>query len=131
MSDPRIPDPRPIDPNYPQATPSPYSDPAADPRLADRPMAAERGRGGLIAAGVIAVLLVIAVIAFNTGPNTDPGTTAVIPDQTETVPAPMANEPSSAPDTLAPAAPAPVAPAAPQTAPAPAEPAAPAPAPAQ
>lgn len=133
MSDPRIQDPRPIDPNYPHATPSPYSDPAADPRLADRPLAPERGRGGLIAAGVIAVLLVIALIAFNTGPNTDPGTTAVIPDQTETAPAPTANEPSAtpAPDTLAPAAPAPVAPSAPQTAPAPAEPAAPAPAPAQ
>lgn len=91
MSDPRSPDPRPIDPNTPYIAPSAYSDPAADPRIADRPLPAERGRGGLIAAGIIAVLLVVALIAFSSGPSTDPGTTAVIPDQSgETTPAPAA-----------------------------------------
>ena len=95
-ADPRRPvDPHRGDPVYDDrlhARPSdPALDPAArvnDPVLADRPMATG-GRGGLIAAGVIAALLVIAVIAFSSGTTTDPGTTAVIPDQTqETAPAP-------------------------------------------
>ena len=128
MTDPRSTDPR-LDPNYPRAG-APYSDPAADPLITDRPIpAAERGRGGLIAAGVTAVLLVIALIAFNTVPSTDPGTTAVIPEQSDEAPATM-DAPSAvpaAPETTAPATPAP----APEAAPAPAEPAAPAPAPAQ
>jgi len=98
-NDPR-PDPRYTDPVYDDrlhARPShvdPALDPAVqrvnDPIMAERPMATS-GRGGLIAAGVIAVLLVIAVIAFSSGTATDPGTTAVIPDQTEeTAPAPTA-----------------------------------------
>ncbi len=97
-NDPR-PDPRYTDPVYDDrlhARPS-HADPALDPAvqrvndpiLAERPMATS-GRGGLVAAGVIAVLLVIAVIAFSSGTTTDPGTTAVIPDQTETAPAPTA-----------------------------------------
>lgn len=98
-NDPR-PDPRYTDPVYDDrlhARPS-HTDPALDPAvqrvndpiMAERPMATG-GRGGLIAAGVIAVLLVIAVIAFSSGTTTDPGTTAVIPDQTEeTAPAPTA-----------------------------------------
>lgn len=96
MTDPRIHDPRPADPNFPAQ--APYSDPAADPRLADgKPIHPGSGRGGLIAAGVIAVLLVVALIAFSTGPATDPGTTAVIPDQGgEMAPAP-APAPSPAP----------------------------------
>jgi Meckel syndrome type 1 protein len=54
---------------------------------------ASSGRGGLIAAGIVAALLVIAVIAFTSGTTTDPGTTAVIPDQTEdTAPAPAPAE---------------------------------------
>lgn len=100
-NDPR-PDPRYTDPVYDDrlhARPShvdPALDPAVqrvnDPVMAERPMATS-GRGGLIAAGVIAVLLVIAVIAFSSGTTTDPGTTAVIPDQTEqTTPAPTAPE---------------------------------------
>lgn len=93
MSDPRNHDPRVVDPNYPQASPSPYSDPAADPRIVDRPIQADRGRGGLIAAGVLGVLLVIALIIFSTGPGTDPGTTAVIPEQgSETAPPPAPAE---------------------------------------
>ena len=87
MSDPRIPDPRHIDPTMPQ---SPYRDPAADPRLSDAPpVRPGSGRGGLIAAGIVAALLVVALIAFTSGTTTDPGTTAVIPDQTQqTAPAP-------------------------------------------
>lgn len=101
MTDPRTPDPRHIDPNYPSQAPhTPYGDPAADPRISDRPVYPDRGRGGLIAAGVIAVLLVIALIAFSTGPATDPGTTAVIPDQTEEI-AP-GGQVAPAPDTSAP-----------------------------
>ena len=113
MSDP-IHDPRRMDPAAQQ---TPYRDPALDPRLADRPVEPSSGRGGLIAAGVIAVLLVVALLAFNMGPGTDPATTAVIPEQSEqTAPAP-------APE----AAPAPAAPEAPAAAPtAPAAPAAPA-----
>ena len=97
-NDPR-PDPRYTDPVYDDrlhARPS-HTDPALDPAvqrvndpiMAERPMATS-GRGGLVAAGVIAVLLVIAVLAFGSGTMTDPGTTAVIPDQTETAPAPTA-----------------------------------------
>ena len=98
--DPRIPDPHHTEPNPPQ---SPYRDPATDPRLNDyQPLPSGTGRGGLIAAGVSAVLLVIALIAFSTGPATDPGTTAVIPDQTEeTMPAPA---PEAAPTEPAPPA---------------------------
>lgn len=89
MTDPRTPDPRHTDPAYEDRLHMrpPHTDPAADPLrtdpiLSDRPIHAS-GRGGLIAAGIIAVLLVIAVIAFSSGTATDPGTTAVIPDQTE------------------------------------------------
>lgn len=106
MTDPRNPDPRHDDPVYEDrlhARP-PYTDPADtladpalqranDPLLSDRPMPTS-GRSGLVAAGIIAVLLVIAVIAFSSGTVTDPGTTAVIPDQTQdtvpTTPAPEA-----------------------------------------
>ena len=104
-------DPRNLDPNRPNpADPldprSPYSDPAADPRIANQTVVSPSGgRGGLIAAGVIAVLLVIALIAFSSGPSTDPGTTAVIPDATE--------ESAPAGDTAAPEAAAPEEPAAP------------------
>lgn len=98
MSDPRTPDPRNSDPAYEDRlhTRPPLADPAADPLktdpvLADRPIDT-RGRGGWIAAGIIAVLLVIAVIAFTSGTTTDPGTTAVIPDQTQ----------QTTPDTTAP-----------------------------
>lgn len=127
-NDPR-PDPRYTDPVYDDrlhARPShvdPALDPAVqrvnDPIMAERPMATN-GRGGLVAAGVIAVLLVIAVIAFSSGTTTDPGTTAVIPDQTqETAPAPTA--PGVTPvEPAAPAAPeaAPVQPMEPATPPA-------------
>lgn len=91
MSDQRPPDPRHVDPNYPGVRPdSPYGDPVNDPRFGGPPVGSGGGRGGLIAAGVIAVLLVIALIAFSSGPGTDPGTTAVIPDQSgETTPAPV------------------------------------------
>jgi hypothetical protein len=110
MSDPRSYDPR--DPARPGER-SPYSDPAAEPPVANQTIVQPSGgRGGLIAAAVIAVLLVIALIAFTAGPSTDPGTTAVIPDQTETT-APDAAAPEAAPaepaaplDDAAPAAPA-------------------------
>lgn len=89
MTDPRNPDPRHTDPAYEDRlhTRPPHTDPAMDPLktdpiLSERPMQTS-GRGGLIAAGIIAVLLVIAVIAFSSGTATDPGTTAVIPDQTQ------------------------------------------------
>lgn len=101
--DPRNPDPRPTDPAYGDrmhARP-PYTDPAIDPLtdpvLAERPMRTN-GRGGLIAAGIIAVLLVIAVIAFSSGTVTDPGTTAVIPDQTEQTTPPPAETPGTMPE---------------------------------
>lgn len=109
MADPNTPDRRPFNQRpagqRPDADPGlePPLDPALDPAwdpvqrandplLADRPVSTG-GRGGLIAAGIIAALLVIAVIAFSSGTMTDPGTTAVIPDQTqqtapETTPAP-------------------------------------------
>ena len=104
MSDPRTPDPRdPRDPTYSDPIPgAPYRDPA-DPRIANQTVVTpSSGRGGLIAAGVIAVLLVIALIAFTSGPSTDPGTTAVIPNQTTEG---MAPAPEAAP--ADPAAPAP------------------------
>lgn len=100
------PDPRYTDPVYDDrlhARPShldtepadPALDPLArvnDPVLADRPMATN-GRGAWIAAGIVATLLVIAVIAFSSGTATDPGTTAVIPDTMEqTTPAPVTPE---------------------------------------
>lgn len=95
MSDPRFDDPRrgappPPPEGHPDAPPSAL-DPAADPRLDgyDRPRGSRRS--GLIAAGIIAALLVIALIAFSTGPATDPGTTAVIPDQTEDTAPPPAD----------------------------------------
>lgn len=57
-----------------------YHDPAADPRIANQTVVtSSRGYGGIVAAGIIAALLVVAVIAFSTQPGTDPGTTAVIP----------------------------------------------------
>lgn len=100
MTDPRAPDPRHTDPNHPGSPEfrpdSPYNDPATDSRLSDYPpVTTGGGRGGLIAAGVIAVLLVIALIAFSTGPATDPGTTAVIPEQgSEPAPAPLDGAPA-------------------------------------
>lgn len=114
MSDQNNIDPRRVDPGHPDGPrvtpPSPYTDPAADPRVANETVVHNsNGRGGLIAAGVIAVLLVIALIAFSSGPGTDTGTTAVIPDQqteqtTEPAPAPA---PEAAPaEDAAPAAPA-------------------------
>lgn len=114
MTDPRTPDPR-LDPGHPDgprvAPHSPYSDPAADPRIVNENVVrtGESGRGGLIAAGVIAVLLVIGLIAFSSGPATDPGTTAVIPEQTQE----MAPAPEAAPADPAPAVPLEEAPAAP------------------
>lgn len=93
MADPRSPDPRETHPDFtPQTSMQepPYGDPLREPHLANRPDYPNRGRTGLIAAGVIAVLLVIALIAFSTGPATDPGTTATIPEQNETMsPAPV------------------------------------------
>jgi hypothetical protein len=107
MSDPRTPDPRdPTRPAYTDPIPgAPYREPVADPRIANQTVVQpSSGRGGLVAAGVIAVLLVIALIAFTTGPSTDPGTTAVIPDQTteEMAPAPEAVPAAPAPDASAP-----------------------------
>ncbi len=128
MSDQNNIDPRRIDPGHPDgphvAPRSPYTDPAADPRVVNETVVHNRnGRGGLIAAGVIAVLLVIALIAFSSGPGTDADTTAVIPEQQneETAPAP-APAPEAAPaEDAAPAAPveeeAPAAPAEEQPAP--------------
>lgn len=101
MNDPRNPDPRPVDPAYEARShmQPPHTDPALDPILSDQHVnSTGSGRGGLVAAGVIAVLLVIAVIAFSSGTVTDPGTTAVIPDQTqETMPAP-GTQPAPAPE---------------------------------
>ena len=85
MTDPRNPDPRqnadPTPPDGPRVMPqAPYNEPAADPRVANQTVVhTSRGYGGIIAAGIIAALLVVAVIAFSTQPGTDPGTTAVIP----------------------------------------------------
>lgn len=117
MTDPRNTDPRYVDPGHPDAPRvaphSPHTDPAADPRVVNETVVHNSsGRGGLIAAGVIAVLLVIALIAFSSGPATDPGTTAVIPEQIEEMaPAPA---PEAAPaEPTAPAAPLEEAPAAP------------------
>lgn len=95
MTDPRIPDPRdPASPAYTDPIPgAPYREPIADPRIANQTVVQPRsGQGGLIAAGVIAALLVIALIAFSTGPSTDPGNTAAIPEQPveQTAPAPEA-----------------------------------------
>lgn len=111
MADPRTPEQRqyvdPAHPDAPRVMPqSPYSDPAADPRIANQTIVTpSSGRGGLIAAGVIAVLLVIGLIAFTSTPGTDPGTTAVIP-QTDVEPV----APEAAPaEPMAPA-PAPAAP---------------------
>ena len=109
MADPRNIDPDRRDPLDPQIQ-SPYTDPAADPRVANQTVVQPGGgRGGLIAAGIIAVLLVIALIAFSTGPSTDPGTTAVIPEDgaatTETAPAPEAapaDDAAPAPEATAP-----------------------------
>lgn len=122
MADPRSPDPRyPVDPSpsHPDAPFTephiPYSDPAADPLIATPAATPPRsGAGAWIAAGVVAALVVIAVLAFSSGPGTDSATTAVIPDQTdEAVPTPnaspaipgsgAASEPAS-PATLPPAA---------------------------
>lgn len=92
MSDPRIDDPRraPPPPQDQQEPVRSALDPATDPRLDGDDGPRGSRRSGLIAAAIIAVLLVIALIAFTTGPATDPGTTAVIPDQSEdTAPAPV------------------------------------------
>jgi Meckel syndrome type 1 protein len=95
---------RPTDPAVdPDAAFDPAVRRANDPVLSERPMAT--GRGGLIAAGIVAALLVIAVIAFSSGTNTDPGTTAVIPDQTDTAPAPAPDAAPQPPATPAPATP--------------------------
>lgn len=103
-NDPHTPDPtRPADPDL---AGRPYADPAADPRIG-QPYAepSSGGRAGLVAAGIIAVLLIIALVAFSTGPGTDPGTTAVIPDQSEQAAPPQdAVPPASPPAAEAPAA---------------------------
>lgn len=79
MTDPRHQGPYdPIDPNG--APRSPYTDPGAEPRPINTTVVRSGSNGGLIAAGVIAVLLVISLIYFASGPATDPGTTATIPD---------------------------------------------------
>ena len=113
MADPRHNDPRDADlpplPGHPDA-PLSYRDPAADPRLATYEAPRSGGRSGLIAAGIIAALLVIALIAFSTGPATDPGTTAVIPEQQgeEFAPPAMDEAPAAVPEAeVDPAAPAP------------------------
>ncbi len=124
MADPRTPDPRhqgdPLYPDAPHAGPNPpYSDPAADPRIANQTIVQPRsGRGGIIIAGIVAALLVIALIAFTSGPATDPGTTAVIPEQsgetippTDTAPAPEAAPSAPAAPIEEPSAPATDAPA--------------------
>lgn len=95
MTDPNAPDPRRQgDPRPEDARVSPnapYSDPAADPRIANPARMRSGGsRTGIIVAGIVAALLVIALIAFSSGPATDSGTTAVIPQQSETAPAPEA-----------------------------------------
>lgn len=123
MTDPRTPDRSNTDPAYEDRLHKrpPLTDPAADPQyvdpiLADQPANA-RGRGGMIAAAIIAVLVVIAVIAFSSGTVTDPETTAVIPpvenEQTQT-PAQTPTQPNEAvpaqpdvPVETAPATPAP------------------------
>jgi hypothetical protein len=92
MVDPRRNDPHrpdPIDPLDPAADPV-YREEAADPRVSHHTVVNTTRSGGdrfgLIAAGVIAVLLVIAVIAFNMGPSsTDPGTTAAVPEAGQTM----------------------------------------------
>lgn len=116
MADPRSNDPRqyadPTHPDGPRVMPhSPYQDPAADPLIANQTVVApSSGRGGLIAAGVIAVLLVIGLVAFTSQPGTDPATTAVIPENGSVVtPAPEV-QPAPAAPTVAPEA-APAAPA--------------------
>jgi hypothetical protein len=111
MSDPRL-DPTRPDPLDPAVPPrGAYSDPAADPRVTNHTVVHNTGRGGLIAAGVIAALLVIALIAFSSGPGTDPATTATVPDQQteELAPAP-ADPVAPAPAPEAAPAPAPEAP---------------------
>jgi len=127
MADPRSPDPRyPVDPSpshpdAPFAAPhTPYSDPAADPLITHPAAVPPRSSaGGWIAAGVVAALVGIAALAFTSGPGTDPATTAVIPDQTDSaVPTPNASPavPGTdvAPEGTTPSAP--VTPAAPPTA---------------
>lgn len=80
MTDPRQQQPYdPIDPNGAPRTP--YTDPAADSRTTNTTVVRSGTNGGLIAAGVIAVLLVISLIYFASGPATDPATTATIPDE--------------------------------------------------
>lgn len=115
MTDPRHTDPRdprdglPPLPGHPDE-PLSYRDPAADPRLANyEGPRGSSGRSGMIAAGIIAALLVIALIAFSTGPATDPGTTAVIPEQGEEfAPSAMDEAPAAVPEAeVDPAAPAP------------------------
>jgi hypothetical protein len=108
MADPRSNDPRqyadPTHPDGPRVMPhSPYQDPAADPLIANQTVVTpSSGRGGLIAAGVIAVLLVIGLVAFTSQPGTDPSTTAVIPPQSgEVTPAPEV-QPAPAAPTVAP-----------------------------
>lgn len=112
MSDQNNIDPRRVDPGHPDgprvAPRSPYTDPAADPRVVNETVVHNsNGRGGLIAAGVIAVLLVIALIAFSSGPGTDAGTTAVIPEQQneQTAPAPAPEAAPAPAEEAAPAAP--------------------------
>lgn len=114
MADHRTPDSRPpvdpiaVHPDAPNVMPhEPYSDPAADPQIARQPVPPRSNIGGLMAVGVIAVLLIIAVIAFGSGPGTDPATTAVIPDQQDQmVPTPSAS-PAIPSTEVEPSAPAP------------------------
>lgn len=93
MSDPKFDDPRRAPSPLQDQKEPPHSalDPAADPRLDGYDGPRGSRRSGLIAAGIIAILLVIALIAFTTGPATDPGTTAVIPDQSEDTAPPPAD----------------------------------------
>lgn len=120
MNDPRNPDPRAQDQAYTDPAASPYRDPVMEPRVTTQTVVQpSSGRGGLVVAGLIAVLLIVALIAFTSGTTTDPGTTAVIPEQAEEVsPAPT---PEAAPAEIkeAPAVPSGDAPA--EQAPAPAE----------
>lgn len=98
-NDPGRPDPLdPADPLAPENQALGMHDPASAV-----PPAPARDRFTLIAAGVIAVLLVIGIVAFTSGPGTDAETTATIPPagQEEIVPGAAPADPA-----LEPAAPA-------------------------
>lgn len=107
MNDPRHTDPRSHDPAPMDPAASPYRDPVVEPRVSTQTVVQpSSGSGGLVAAGLIAVLLVVALIAFTSGTTTDPGTTAVIPEQGEEMaPAPEAAPAAPTETDAAPAAP--------------------------